>query len=546
MATTPLVRRDPRARSSTPPGRACREHGTGAVSVKAIAEAAGVSRQLVYFHFRNRAGLLTAMTRHRDAASGFVARVTAAAALPPAAALEALLRAWCAYLPEILPVARALEAAHVTGDEGGEAWRDRMGGLREVIAAAVDRVARDGGLARGWSAATAADWLWAELQPAAFAHLAAGAAGPPRTTRSGRCRRCSAPCSPRRPMDPGARADPTGMTTTTVVRTASTPLRPTATPSSCGPSTTSCAARPGRRRVLHGPPRGRHVRARRRGGHPGQLREVAAFRAFREGLDDLSSSSCCAGRRARSRRPPRVASRGDDHRSTPWSDIACPWCYIGKRKLEAGIARVPRASIPATSRSVTYHSLRALPRHPGRLRRAARSDFLVQHKGMLRAAGRGRCSSACPASPPTVGLDYDFDALRHTNTRQGAPSCCTTPTAHGAPRLEAQGAADAGLLHRGPHLGRDEDLADLAAEIGLDRDDALRSLRAGEHAPAVEADQCSRRVEYGIHGVPYFVLDRRRALRPQPPEVLRRGAGSDRSRLGRAPRRRSATPPRPG
>jgi len=172
MGTTPLSA-ETRTRILDAAWSQVLEHGTGGVSVKAIAEAAGVSRQLVYFHFRNRAGLLTAMARHRDATRGFVARVTAAEALPPAPALAALLRAWCLYLPEILPVARALEAAHITGDEGGEAWRDRMDGLRETIAAGVDRVARDGGLAAGWSAETAADWLWAELQPAAYAHLAA-------------------------------------------------------------------------------------------------------------------------------------------------------------------------------------------------------------------------------------------------------------------------------------------------------------------------------------------------------------------------------------
>ena len=52
-----------------------RDGGTGAVSVKAIAAAAGVSRQLVYFHYGSRAGLLLAMARHRDESSGFVARV---------------------------------------------------------------------------------------------------------------------------------------------------------------------------------------------------------------------------------------------------------------------------------------------------------------------------------------------------------------------------------------------------------------------------------------------------------------------------------------
>jgi hypothetical protein len=68
-------------------------------------------------------------------------------------------------------VARALEAAATNGDEGGVAWRDRMGDLREVFAAAVERVDRDGRLAGGWTVASATDWVWARAQPATFHHL---------------------------------------------------------------------------------------------------------------------------------------------------------------------------------------------------------------------------------------------------------------------------------------------------------------------------------------------------------------------------------------
>ena len=148
-----------------------RDHGPGALSVKAIAEAASVSRQLVYFHYGSRAGLMVAMARHRDATGSFPGRIAAARALPPAEALEAVLRAWFAYLPDILPVARALEAALVTGDEGGAAWRDRMGELRQIVRASVERVAGAGRLAPGWSADDAADWIWARIQPSAYAHL---------------------------------------------------------------------------------------------------------------------------------------------------------------------------------------------------------------------------------------------------------------------------------------------------------------------------------------------------------------------------------------
>jgi AcrR family transcriptional regulator len=135
------------------------------VSVKDIAAAAGVSRQLVYFHYGSRAGLLTAMARHHDRRFGRA--VASALELPPAEALEALLRAWCDYLPEILPVARALEAALITGDEGGTAWRDRMGELHTVLTRAVERV----DLAPAWTLRTATDWIWSRVQPSTYAHL---------------------------------------------------------------------------------------------------------------------------------------------------------------------------------------------------------------------------------------------------------------------------------------------------------------------------------------------------------------------------------------
>lgn len=173
-----VTRGDSRARILDTAWGLVRERGIDAVTVADIAAATGVSRQLVYVHFENRAGLLKAMARRHDVRSGFAGRAAETGALPPVAALERLLRLWFAYLPEILPVARALEAAAVNGDEGGLAWRDRMGDLRELFAAAVGRVAGDGGLADGWTTTTATDWVWARAQPATFAHLVVDRAWP--------------------------------------------------------------------------------------------------------------------------------------------------------------------------------------------------------------------------------------------------------------------------------------------------------------------------------------------------------------------------------
>ena len=139
------------------------ERGTVDVTVGEIAAAAGVSRQLVYFHFENRAGLLTAMARHRDETSGFVEAVAATRSMPPVEGLEQLLRAWCEYMPTIASVARALEVS----DDGGSAWRQRMGELRDALRVAVARV----DLAPAWTADAAADWAWSRIQPTTWQHL---------------------------------------------------------------------------------------------------------------------------------------------------------------------------------------------------------------------------------------------------------------------------------------------------------------------------------------------------------------------------------------
>jgi AcrR family transcriptional regulator len=151
--------------------RRVRRGGVAAVTVTDVATDAGVSRQLVYFHYRNRAGLLVAMARHHDRTSGFDRRVQAATALPPAEAFEALVRAWLDYLRDVLPVARALEAAAITGDVGGEAWRDRMTALRETLRHALVRLADAGRLREPWTADDAADWAWSRVHPATWAHL---------------------------------------------------------------------------------------------------------------------------------------------------------------------------------------------------------------------------------------------------------------------------------------------------------------------------------------------------------------------------------------
>src|SRR5215218_2318006 len=103
-----------------------------------------------------------------------------------------------------------------------------------------------------------------------------------------------------------------------------------------------------------------------------------------------------------------------------------------------------------------------------------------------------------------VGLHYDYDALQHTNTVK-AHELLQYAKAQGL-QLELKERLLKAYFEEGRHVGRDEDLADLAAEVGLDRDEALQALRTNAYLPAVRADQDLAR-EYGIQGVPFFVFD---------------------------------------
>lgn len=200
-----------------------------------------------------------------------------------------------------------------------------------------------------------------------------------------------------------------------------------------------------------------------------------------------------------------------------WSDIACPWCYIGKRNMEAGI-RDFSAGADALPVDITYHSFQLASDTPVDFD-GSEVDFLVSHKRM-RVEQVRQLLDHVSAVARSVGLAYDFDAVQHTNTVK-AHQLLHYAKGHGV-----QGEAKERLLRayfvEGRHIGRDDHLADVAAEIGLDRDDVLRSLRTGKHLSDVQADERTAR-DYGIRGVPFFVIDRRYGISgAQPPELFTR------------------------
>lgn len=179
-----------------------------------------------------------------------------------------------------------------------------------------------------------------------------------------------------------------------------------------------------------------------------------------------------------------------------WSDVQCPWCYIGKRKFEAGVAEF------GGDVEVEYHSFELAPDTPVDFD-GTPVDYLSQRKGIPVQQVTQMLANVTGIAA-SVGLDYDYDHVHQTNTVKAHELI------HYAKSVGRQLDMKERLLKAyfvdGRHVGRIEDLADLAAEIGLDREAVLRVLTDETYLPDVKAD-VAQAIEYGIQGVPFFVID---------------------------------------
>ena len=195
--------------------------------------------------------------------------------------------------------------------------------------------------------------------------------------------------------------------------------------------------------------------------------------------------------------------------------MACPWCYIGKRNLESGMIAFT-ASEHALPIELEYHSFELAPDTPVEFT-GSEIEFLMSHRGVSAEQARAMIDRVVGIARD-AGLVYDYDSLRHTNTIK-AHQLLHFARERGL-QLEMKERLLSAYFVEGRHVGRVEDLADLAAEVGLNRADVVRSLEADDYLEAVAADMQQAR-QYGINGVPFFVIDGRYGISgAQPPEVF--------------------------
>ncbi|MVN75985.1 DsbA family oxidoreductase [Hymenobacter sp. HMF4947] len=195
-----------------------------------------------------------------------------------------------------------------------------------------------------------------------------------------------------------------------------------------------------------------------------------------------------------------------------WSDVVCPFCYVGKRKFEQALGEFAHRD----DVQIEWKSFELTPDFqpiPGESIHAS----LAKKKGVPEAEGR-RMSDYMTQVAKEVGLDYNFDKTIPANT------FLAHQLIHFAAHHGQQGAMKERLFAayylEGQNIGEIDTLAKLAAEIGLSADEARHALLASTYADEVRRDEYEAQ-QIQVRGVPFFVFDDKYAVSgAQPSEVF--------------------------
>jgi predicted DsbA family dithiol-disulfide isomerase len=196
-----------------------------------------------------------------------------------------------------------------------------------------------------------------------------------------------------------------------------------------------------------------------------------------------------------------------------WSDIACPWCYVGKRRFEAALAQYPHRD----EVEVTWRSFELDPSAP-RERDGDAAGHLAEKYGTSREQAEGMHRQMTEVAAGD-GLEFRFDLARGGNTFD-AHRLLHLAHAHGRQDAMKERLMRA-YLTEGEAIGDPVVLERLAVETGLPAAEVREVLASDRYADEVRDDERTASA-LGITAVPFFVVDRAiGAAGAQPPEVLR-------------------------
>jgi predicted DsbA family dithiol-disulfide isomerase len=197
-----------------------------------------------------------------------------------------------------------------------------------------------------------------------------------------------------------------------------------------------------------------------------------------------------------------------------WSDVVCPWCYVGKRNFEAALAQFEhRGEV-----EVIWRAFELDPSAPAE--RDGDYATHLAHKYGMGVPQAQKMIETMTASGAAAGATLDFDQARPGNTFD----------AHRLIHLAGQrGVQDAvkerflrATFAEGEPIGDRDALLRLAVEAGLPKDEAAAVLDSDAYAADVRAEE-RLALDLGISAVPFFVLDRTFGVPgAQPPDVILR------------------------
>ncbi|OMH27582.1 disulfide bond formation protein DsbA [Tersicoccus phoenicis] len=181
-----------------------------------------------------------------------------------------------------------------------------------------------------------------------------------------------------------------------------------------------------------------------------------------------------------------------------WSDIACPWCYIGKRRFESALARFEHRDAV----TVSWHSFQLDPALPAHYE-GTELEYLSERKGMP-ADRVAQMFAQVTEVAAGEGLAYDFDALVVANSLSGH-QLLHLAAEHGV-AADVKESLLSAHFERGLDIGDRQVLVGIGTGAGLDAEEITTALDSGRFRDAVSAD-IRRAQSLGITGVPFFVLD---------------------------------------
>lgn len=182
-----------------------------------------------------------------------------------------------------------------------------------------------------------------------------------------------------------------------------------------------------------------------------------------------------------------------------WSDVACPFCYIGKRRFETALAEFEHRD----EVEVIWKSFQLDPEaqySPGQ----TIYDHLAERKGWSPAQAR-ETSAHVTEMARGEGLHYDFDHLVPANTFD-AHRLAHLAAQHGW-QDQAEERLFTAYFTEGKNIADPAVLGQLGVEIGLKSSEVSQMLASEEGSAAVQADIAEAQV-LGIRGVPFFVFNR--------------------------------------